>query len=139
MVGCKTKSIKFYYICLQLILYRTSNHLKYRIGNKPDQYYTKYSDPLYFVAVIEASCKRPTSQVWNLQHHITYIILNITFFIYFLLVLCTTDPCGQNTMCRDVPDSFVCTCIAGYTGNPGIANQDCIGEATSYRNTRVPF
>ena len=45
------------------------------------------------------------------------------------LVLCTTDPCGPNTMCRDVPNSFVCTCNPGFTGNV-IVNPatGCVGK-----------
>ncbi|XP_028394545.1 uncharacterized protein LOC114518753 [Dendronephthya gigantea] len=47
--------------------------------------------------------------------------------------LCTIGPCGQNTMCRDVPDSYVCTCLSGYIGNPSgggncIDNPECLFE-----------
>ena len=34
-----------------------------------------------------------------------------------IVVLCTADLCGANTMCKDLPNSFVCTCNSGYTGN----------------------
>ena len=34
--------------------------------------------------------------------------------------------CGENSLCTNIPGSFICQCKPGYTGNPQVR---CIGES----------
>lgn len=43
---------------------------------------------------------------------------------------CSTNPCGENTRCQDVHDSFECTCLPGCSGDP---LRGCICEGSASR------
>lgn len=44
---------------------------------------------------------------------------------------CTSNPCGQNSRCKDVPGGFECLCPPGCTGDP---SKRCVCEQAQQRS-----
>lgn len=42
---------------------------------------------------------------------------------------CTPSPCGANSVCKVVNDHAVCTCQAGFIGNPPACRPECVVSA----------
>lgn len=39
---------------------------------------------------------------------------------------CTPSPCGPNSMCREVNDQAVCSCLPSYLGSPPSCRPECV-------------
>lgn len=44
---------------------------------------------------------------------------------------CTSNPCGQNSRCKDIPGGFECLCPPGCTGDP---SKRCVCEQAQQRS-----
>lgn len=58
---------------------------------------------------------------------------------------CNPSPCGPNSLCREINQQAICTCITGYIGAPPtchpecMVNSDCIlSKACSNQKCRDP-
>lgn len=44
---------------------------------------------------------------------------------------CASNPCGQNSRCKDIPGGFECLCPPGCTGDP---SKRCVCEQAQQRS-----
>lgn len=41
---------------------------------------------------------------------------------------CNPSPCGPNSICREIKQQAVCTCVNGYLGSPPSCRPECIQD-----------